>query len=175
MDKRASVEQPVAMQVVAAVLAAPIIVDTISAHRAELQNMISGESAKLSRKTAQRLSPGHEDKQGDHAVPAATMQGAVLCWEERRRSGAEVITAMQLQRLLMTCIVDAALETLRTRLPIGLLPRANISAAHQLLVAFSTNLREETQVGGQCIALVKRLLAAKAVLMQRVFGAGGYC
>lgn len=153
MDMRASVEQPVAMQVVAAVLAAPFIVDTISAHRAELENMISGKSAKLSKKTAQRLSAGHEGTQGDQTVPAAVMQGAVLCWEERRRSGAEVNTTMQQQRLLMACIIDAALETLRTRLPIGLLPRANISGADRLLMAFYTSLKEDTQVGGECIAL----------------------
>ena len=152
MDKHASVDQPVSMQVVAAVLAAPFIVDTISAHRAELQNIISGGSTKLSRRTARRLLPGQHSQPGDQAVSAAVVQAAVLCWEQRQQRSATVGTAMQQQHLLMACIIDAALETIRNQLPTGLLPRANISAARRLLTAFYTRLTEQTQVGGLCFA-----------------------
>ena len=181
MDKHASVDQPVAMQVVAAVLAAPFIVDAISAHRPELQNIISGKSAKLSRKTAQRLSPGIDSQPGGQAVAAAVVQGAVLCWEERRQHSAKVGTAMQQQHLLMTCIIDAALEATRTRLPIGLLPRANISAARPLLTAFHISLSEQAQVGGTslfCTALSCTVLCCDCQQPGRCkigFGAGGCC
>lgn len=172
MDKHASVDQPVAMQVVAAVLAAPFIVDAISAHRPELQNIISGASAKLSRKTAQRLLPRLGSQLGDTAVPSAVVQGAVLNWEERRQHSAKVGTAVQQQRLLMACIADAALETIRTRLPTGLLPRANISAARRLLTAFYSSLTEQTQVGWLCFAQHCTVLQSQCKV---VSGAGAYC
>lgn len=171
MDKHASVDQPVAMQVVAAVLAAPFIVDAISAHRPELQNIITGASANLSKKTAQRLLPRLDSQPGSTALPSAVVQGAVLSWEERRQHSPKVGTAMQQQQRLMACIVDAALETIRTRLPTGLLPRANISAARRLLTAFYTSLTQ-TQVGRLCFAQHCAVLQNQC---KDVSGAGGYC
>ena len=155
LDKHACVEQRVAMTVVSAVLAAPIIVDAIAAHRAELQNIISGTSAKLSKKTAQRLSVGFDSRLGSQAVSAAVVQGAVLRWEARLHSSVKVDTAVQQQHVLMTCIIAAALETLRTRLPAGVLPRANVTAARQLLTAFYSTSAQQIQVGMfYCTALV---------------------
>ena len=155
MDKHASVDQPVAIEVVTAVLAAPFVVDAISAHRAELHNMINGVSAKLSKKTARRASAGRHRQPEAQTLPAAVVQAAVLCWDKRQQQhSAQVGTAMQQQHLLMACIIDAALETIRTHLPTGLLPRANISAARQLLTAFYTSLTEQPQVGALlCTAL----------------------
>lgn len=137
------------MTVVAAVLVVPLVVDTIAAHRAELENIISKASESLSKKTARRLASGFDRKSGSQAVSATTLQDAVLRWEEKLHDTSKASTAVQ-QHVLMTCIIDAAAENVRTRLPEGLLPRASVSAIRQMLLSFYGTLTQQTQVGASC-------------------------
>ena len=146
LDKHASVDRPEAMTLVSAVLTVPLVVDAIAAHRAELENIISKSSAKLSMKTVQRLLAHSENKSNRQTVSATIIQDAVLRWQQRLHLSSKANTAVQ-QRILMSCIIDAASETVKVQLPEGLLPRATVSAVHQMLSSFYGNLNQQAQVG----------------------------
>ncbi|KAL3143733.1 hypothetical protein ABBQ32_003567 [Trebouxia sp. C0010 RCD-2024] len=153
LDKHASVDRPEAMTLVSAVLTAPLVVDAIAAHRAELDNIISKSSAKLSMKTVQRLLADSGNQSNSQTVSATIVQDAVLRWQHRLHLSSKANTAVQ-QRILMSCIIDAASETVKVLLPEGLLPRATVSAVHQMLLSFYGNLSQQTQrilrAGGCC-------------------------
>lgn len=146
LDKHASVDRPEAMTLVSAVLTVPLVVEAIAAHRAEFENIISKSSAKLSMKTVQRLLAHSGNKSNRQTVSATITQDAVLRWQQRLHLSSKANAAVQ-QRILMSCIIDAASETVKVQLPEGLLPRATVSAVHQMLSSFYGNLNQQIQVG----------------------------
>ena len=137
MDKQASIQQPVEMPLVTAVLATSILADTIAANRAELANMITSKSIKLSKTTAMRVKQYAAGSQlGKQRLSAAVMQNCAVRWEMHSQRNQRNVEQDAERGVLMTIIIEAALETCRTSSPNGLLTKADLTGAKQLLTVF---------------------------------------
>lgn len=137
MDQQAVAGQPTPMSVVVAVLVAPVIVDAISGYKADLRNLVTAQSAKLSKKTQRRLAQSILSSQD---MSALIVQDAVSGWDKRLQTYPK---AGAPQHVLLDCITESALETSRTRFPPGILTRATVTSAQQLLKEFCHDLEEQ--------------------------------
>ena len=147
MDQQAVVGQPTPMAVVAAVLMAPVIVDAVAAYEADLRNMVSEQSAELSKKTQGRLAHSILSSQ---EISAVIVQGAVLSWNKRLQTFSKADAP---QHVLMDCVIESALEQGRMRFPPGVLTRATASLAQQLLRGFYHNFDRQVAILRNAVVL----------------------
>jgi len=148
LDAQASVDDPAPMDVVVAVLVAPILVEAITAHKAELQAILLGASPHtfLQRprkkfQTSIRLTTTAQAR----ATSADIMDDALQRWQAQIGQHDNASYSKRLQEML-GCLTIAALEATRSKAAVGLVPRGNVTAAHRLLIAFWHTLLHASKV-----------------------------
>ena len=154
LDEQASVLQPVSMDLVVAVLLAPILLQAMTLHKDELQAVLLGAPPhtflRRKRKTVQASSRLATTAQA-RADSAAIVDDALQRWQERMLSHKHPPRGVQLREML-SCLTFAAMEVVRSKVALGVLPRANTSAAQHMLVAFWHTVCKTSKVGYSCFA-----------------------
>ncbi|DBA75891.1 TPA: hypothetical protein ACH3X1_010285 [Trebouxia sp. C0004] len=138
LDAQASVDKPASMDVVVAVLVLPILVQAITAHKAELQAILLGASPhtflQRPRKKAQTSTRSTTTALGS-ATSAEIMDDALQQWQARMGEDDAASYSQRLQEML-ACLTVAAMKVTRSKAAVGLLPRGNVIVAPRLLIAF---------------------------------------
>lgn len=139
LDVQASVDDPASMDVVVAVLVVPIIVEAITAHKAELQAILHGASPhtflQRPRKKFQTSTRSSTTAAQARATSAEVMDDALQRWRAQMGHMGGASYSKRLQEML-ACLTFAAMEVTRSKAVVGLLARGNVTVAQGLLIAF---------------------------------------
>lgn len=136
LDEQASVGEPVSMDIAFAVLTAPILVEAITSRRAELKALIHGASthAKMEHaplKASVRSATTVQAKATSETIVDAALQQ----WHDNMASRTNTSVNAR-RREMISCLIAAAVRTLRNKMPAGMAPKANAVAAQQMLLSF---------------------------------------
>lgn len=141
LDTQASVDEPASMDVVVAVLVVPIIVEAITAHKAELHAILHGASPdtflQRSRKKLQTSNRSSTTTAQARATSAEVMDDALQRWQAQVANG-RIDAAPYSKRVqkMLACLTNAAMEVSRSKAVVGLLARGNVTVAQGMLIAF---------------------------------------
>ncbi len=141
LDTQASVDAPASMDVVVAVLVVPIIVEAITAHKAELQAILHGASPltflQRPRKKLHTSNRSSTTTAQARATCAEVMDDALQRWQAQMVHG-QIDAASYSKRLqeMLACLTFAAMEVTRSKAVVGMLARGNATVAQGMLIAF---------------------------------------
>ena len=141
LDAQASVHDPASMDVVVAVLVVPIIVEAMTAHKAELQAILHGASPhtflQRPRKNFRTSKQSSTTIAQARATSAEVMDDALQRWQAWAQMD-PVGTASHSKRLqeMLACLTFAAMEVTRSKAVVGMLARGNVTVAQGMLIAF---------------------------------------
>lgn len=141
LDAQASVHDPASMDVVVAVLVVPIIVEAMTAHKAELQAILHGASPhtflQRPRKKFRTSKQSSTTIAQARATSAEVMDDALQRWQAWAQMD-PVGTASHSKRLqeMLACLTFAAMEVTRSKAVVGMLARGNVTVAQGMLIAF---------------------------------------
>ncbi len=149
LDTQASVDEPASMDVVVAVLVVPIIVEAISAHKAELQAILHGASPhtflQRPRKKFQTSKRSSTTTAQARATSAEVMDDALQRWQAQMCQIPNASYSKRVQEML-ACLTFAAMEVTRSKAVLGMLARGNVTVAQGMLIAFWHTLLHASKV-----------------------------
>ncbi len=148
LDQQASVHEPVSMNVVTAILVAPIFIDAVTSHKDKLQAHIRHASTDTVVKRHRGNARGSNQlatKAQARAASAAIVDEALQRWQDRMYH--QGIPQDARHQEMLFCLTVAATEFVRNKVPLGLLPKANASTAQHMLMSFWNSTLHKFQVG----------------------------